>query len=68
MSAWTNNWTDAPRDGTQFLARHNGWTCPCVIHYCMDADGFIFSEEALAEIDGGVVLPNDELEWAPLPE
>lgn len=67
MSAWKTDWTDAPRDGTQFLARHDRWACPAVVHYCIDADGFVFSEEVIADIDGGLVSP-DDLAWAPLPE
>lgn len=66
MSAWKKDFTDAPRDGTQFLAKHERWGCPAVIHYDIDADAFIFSEECIADIDGGIVVP-DELVWAPLP-
>jgi hypothetical protein len=62
-------WRDistAPKDGTQFLVMHHDWQRPAVACYCLDADRFIFAEDALAEIDGGTF----ELEgchYMPLP-
>lgn len=66
MSAWKTDFTDAPRESTQFLIMDDNWSCPAVAHYCLDAETFIFSEEALSEIDGGVI-DIEGCRWAPMP-
>lgn len=67
MSAWSADVENAPKDRPQLLFRHPDWICPAVVQWSEDADSWIFCEDTIQEIEGGVV-DTDGIEWALMPE
>lgn len=68
---WTSDFTNAPTDGTQILVRHPDWQCPAVAYWDTDVGEWLFAEEVIAGIDGGIILDDADggsLEWVAIPE
>lgn len=66
MSAWSSDISKAPQD-KQILFRHESWPCPAVVQWNTETSEWVLSEDALADIDGGIVDP-EGMQWAELPE
>lgn len=67
MTAWSADTENAPKDRPQILFRRADWICPAVVQWSEDAGSWIFCEDTIQEIEGGVV-DTDGIEWALLPE
>lgn len=65
-TAWSSDYTNAPRDGSQFLVAIDQFDCPVVVHYDLMSKNFIFSDAALSDMDGGVVDVQGT-KWALMP-
>lgn len=65
QSAWSEDFTNIPDVGTQFLIRHPGWSCPIVVKDT--GDGIVFCDFALALIGTLDVNAFEGAEWCLIP-